>query len=172
MGASISGKTLQVACVYGDLTPRLSARIAPDGLLDVVDVLAVQLRNLQAKLPLDTPVTLLQRDSAALGFMDGTYDQALIFFLLHEQPESVRRRTLAEAVRVVKPGGKIVIIDYHRPSPWHPLAYCMGPLLRRLEPYALDLWRHDISEWLPPGAGQLRKESYFGGLYQKLVITR
>ena len=54
--------------------------------------------------------------------------------MLHEQPESVRRRTLAEAIRVVKPGGKIVIVDYHCPSPWHPLAYCMGSLLRRLEP--------------------------------------
>jgi ubiquinone/menaquinone biosynthesis C-methylase UbiE len=30
--------------------------------------------------------------------------------LLHEQPEHVRRATLSEALRVVKPGGKIVIV--------------------------------------------------------------
>lgn len=172
LGAPITGKTLQVACVYGDLTTRLWDRVAPGGSLDVVDVLAVQLSNLHGKLPAGAPVTLLQRDSAALGIEDGSYDQALLFFLLHEQPEAVRRRTLAEAVRVVKPGGKIVIVDYHRPRPWNPLAHIFKPLLSRLEPYALDLWRHDIGEWLPPGAGRLRKETCFGGLYQKLVIDR
>jgi ubiquinone/menaquinone biosynthesis C-methylase UbiE len=172
LGASVTGKTLQVACVYGDLTTRLSGRIAPGSSLDVVDVLAVQLRNLHRKLPAGAPVTLLQRDSAALGIEDGSYDQALLFFLLHEQPEPVRRRTLAEAVRVVKPGGKIVIVDYHRPRPWNPLAYLFKPLLARLEPYALDLWRHDISEWLPPDAGRLCQETCFGGLYQKAVINR
>ena len=172
LGTSIPGSTLQVACVYGDLTTRLWGRIGAGGALDVVDVLAVQLRNLRRKLPAGAPVQLLLRDAAALGIEDGSYDQALLFFLLHEQPEPVRRRTLAEAVRVVRPGGKIVIMDYHRPRSWNPLAHGFGPLLNRLEPYALDLWRHDISEWLPPGAGRLRKETYFGGLYQKLVIER
>lgn len=172
LGTTIPGRTLQVACVYGDLTTRLWDRVGSDGSLDVVDVLAVQLRNLRRKLPAGAPVQLLQRDSVALGIEDGSYDQALLFFLLHEQPEPVRRQTLAEAVRVVKPGGKIVIVDYHRPRPWNPLAQSFKPLLDWLEPYALDLWRHDISKWLPRDAGFLRKETFFGGLYQKLVIER
>ena len=172
LGVPIAGKTLQVACVYGDLTRCLCEHLAPSGRLDVVDVLAVQLQNLRRKLPHGAPVTLYHRDSAALGFEEGAYDQALLFFLLHEQPESVRRATLAEVVRVVRPGGRIVIVDYHRPHAWHPLAYCFPPLLARLEPYALDLWRHEISEWLPAGAGSLRKQTYFGGLYQKIVVTR
>jgi len=172
LGTTISGRTLQVACVYGDLTERLCERIAADGSLEVVDVLPVQLRNLKRKLSPEAPVTLIHRDSAALGANTASYDQALLFFLLHEQPEAVRRRTLAETVRVVKPGGKIVIVDYHRPRPWHPLAHGFKPLLRRLEPYALDLWREEIREWLPPDAGRLSKTTYFGGLYQKLVIHR
>lgn len=172
LGATIPGRTLQVACVYGDLTTKLWERVGSGGSLDVVDVLAVQLRNLRRKLPAGAPVQLLQRDSVALGIEDGSYDQALLFFLLHEQPEAVRRQTLAEAVRVVKPGGKIVIVDYHRPRPWNPLAHGFRPLLDRLEPFALDLWRHDISKWLPCDAGLLRKETFFGGLYQKLVIER
>ena len=43
LGEALDGKTLQVACVYGDLTQRLAERIAPGGALDVVDVLPVQL---------------------------------------------------------------------------------------------------------------------------------
>jgi len=173
LGKTILGKTLQVACVYGDLTSRLCRRIGMGGVLSVVDVLAVQLRNLLGKLPSGLPVSLFQRDSSALGFEDGAYDQALVFFLLHEQPEVVRRLTLEEVVRVVRPGGRIVIVDYHRPSPWHVLAHIFRPLLGRLEPYALDLWRHEIDEWLPRAAkaGKLIKTTYFGGLYQMLVIT-
>jgi len=172
LGASITGRTLQIACVYGDLTARLCERIPGGGTLDVVDVLPVQLGNLRSKLPASAPVALLQRDSVALGFEDGSYDQALLFFLLHEQPVAVRRHTLAEAVRVVRPGGKVVVVDYHRPAAWHPLSQIFRPVLHRLEPYALDLWRHEIGEWLPSDAGRLSKQTYFGGLYQKLVIHR
>lgn len=174
LGTSLPGLTLQVACVYGDLTSRLCACMTDGGVLDVVDVLEVQLRNLRRKLPGTAPVSLILRDSAALGFEDAKYDRALLFFLLHEQPESVRRRTLAEALRVVKPGGKVVVIDYHKPRWWNPCAHLYRPLLRRLEPFALDLWRREIAEWLPDSVrpAALDKTTYFGGLYQKLVITR
>lgn len=173
-GTQIHGRMLQVACAYGDLTPRLYERIGDGGRLDVIDVLPVQLANLRRKLPQDPRVTLYQRDSAALGFADGCYDHVLLFFLLHEQPESVRRRTLAEACRVVRPGGKIVIIDYHGPRNWNPLRHPLRALLRRLEPYADDLWRNDIEAYLPPDVklSNISKSTYFGGLYQKLVVTR
>jgi ubiquinone/menaquinone biosynthesis C-methylase UbiE len=170
-----SGKTLQVACVYGDLTLRVSERIDKDGgSLDVVDVVPAQLQNLRRKLPSDTKVTLIQHDSTALGFADGSYDRALLYMLLHEQPEAVRRRTLAEVARVVKPGGKIVIIDYHRPRRWHPLRGFLRFILDTLEPFAPDLWDHEISEYLPDDApiASIHKQTYFGGMYQKIVLVR
>lgn len=174
IGRQASGSTLQVACVYGDLTARLRERHADDAALDVIDVLPIQLQNLQRKLAPDSRVSLFQRDSAALGFADGCYDRVLVFFLLHEQPENVRRRTLAEAFRVVKPGGKIIIVDYHRPSRWNPLRRPLQALLRRLEPFADDLWQHDLAFYFPPDfkPTSLRKQTFFGGLYQKIVLTR
>ena len=41
-------------------------------------------------------------------------------------------------MRVVKPGGKIVIVDYALPRWWHPLRYLWRPLLARLEPCVLS----------------------------------
>jgi len=175
MGGDLPGRTLQVACVYGNLTNRLCQQVAASGgSMDIVDVLPIQLRNLRRKLPPDAPATLLTMDSSALDLPDETYDRALLFFLLHEQPRQVRERTLREALRVVKSGGKIVIVDYARPRWWHPLRYLWRPLLARLEPFALDLWRDEITAWLPPqwANRDLRRESFFGGLYQKVVITR
>ena len=111
LGQNIPGKTLQVACVYGDFSTRLVDRIAPRGWLDIVDVLPIQLSNLHKKLAPGARADTFLRNSADLGFADASYDQAILFFLLHEQPEAVRRQTLSEALRVVKPGGKT---GYHR----------------------------------------------------------
>lgn len=174
LGTRVHGRTLQVACVYGDLTLRLRVALAPDAHLQVVDILPIQLRNLVAKLPSDERVTILQGDSSSLTAADASFDQVLLFFLLHEQPEPVRRATLAEAMRVVRPGGKIVIVDYHRPARWHPMRPLVRAVFRELEPYAMDLWRHEIEHFLPAAwsPAAMEKETYFGGLYQKLVLIR
>jgi ubiquinone/menaquinone biosynthesis C-methylase UbiE len=173
-GDVLRGTTLQVACVYGDLTAELSRRVAAGGgRIDIVDVLPMQLENLRGKLPPGAPARLLAMDSADLHLPDASYDRALLFFLLHEQPKHHRERTLSEVFRVVRPGGEIVIVDYALPRWWHPLRYVWRPLLAALEPFALDLWRHEIGHWLPAAArAESRKQSFFGGLYQKVVIRR
>lgn len=174
LGEPISGRTLQVACVYGNLTPRLLQRLAPEASLDVLDILPVQLSNLAKKLPAaDERVHLLQGDSSAIAAEDASYEQVLMFFLLHEQPEAVRRATLAEALRVLKPGGKLVILDYHRPMAWHPLRPLMRLIFQKLEPFAMDLWQHGLDEFLPATsqAQTLSQQSFFGGLYQMRVLT-
>jgi len=173
LGESIPGKTLQVACVYGDFTPRLVQRVPEgQGSLDVVDVLPIQLGNLRRKLSADAPVELLLRDASDLGFADATYERVVLFFLLHEMPLDVRRRTLSEAMRVLKPGGKLVIVDYHRPERWHPLRSVMKFILRNFEPFAMDLWANEVATWLPAGARVESKQTYWAGLYQKLIVTR
>jgi ubiquinone/menaquinone biosynthesis C-methylase UbiE len=174
LGATVSGSTLQVACVYGTLTPHLRERLAPDAHLDVVDILPVQLQNLAAKMPADERVTLVQSDSSCLACADASYDQVMLFFLLHEQPDHIRRKTLAEALRVVKPGGKVVIVDYHRPAKWHLLKPLLGLVFKYLEPYAMALWLQELQAFMPPGTQfqSVRQQTYFGGLYQKLVLVR
>lgn len=172
LGPKLTGRTLQVACVYGDLTECLAQRLAPGSSLDVVDVLPIQLDNLARKLPPGSEVALIHGDSTALDLPTASYDRALVFFLLHEQPEAARRKTLAEALRVVRPGGELVIVDYHGPGRWNPMRLVMAAILRTLEPFAMDLWRHEITEWMPDAANglQITKQTYFGGLYQLLKV--
>ena len=175
LGAPIAGRTLQVACVYGDFSVKLAGRLADGASLDIVDVVAGQLRNVRRKLSPSAAVRLIQRDSASLnGFPDATYDQVILFFLLHEMPADVRQRTLSEALRVLRPGGKLVIVDFHKPTAWNPFRYLYPPMFRLLEPFALDLWRESIEEWLPQDfiPVEITRETLFGGLYQKLVICK
>ncbi|MFP4004577.1 MAG: rhodoquinone biosynthesis methyltransferase RquA [Alphaproteobacteria bacterium] len=166
------GRVLQLACVYGDFSRKLAACLAGDGSLSVVDVAQIQLDNLHRKLGAAESVTLHRQNSAALTFGDGSFDTAVAFFLLHEQPEDVRIRTLREAIRVVRPGGKLVIVDYHRPNTRHPLRPVMPLIFRTLEPFAMDLWRTDVRTWLPSDRRcDIAKETFFGGLYQKITVV-
>lgn len=173
LGTLVTGHLLQIACVYGDFTQTLARRLGPEARLDVIDVAAIQLANLQRKLAPDSRIALHRQDSSRLQFADASFDSTLLFFLLHEQPASVRRASLAEALRVTRPGGKIVIVDYHLPHWGNPLRYLMFAVLKTLEPFALDLWREEIAEFLPAQAkpASLVKTTIFGGLYQKVVIA-
>ena len=85
----------------------------------------------------------------------------------------MRRATITEALRVVKPGRRSVIVDYHRPHPLNPFGLPMTAVLSALEPFALDLWRHEVTEWFPAPRRFLRieKSTMFGGLYQVLKVT-
>jgi ubiquinone/menaquinone biosynthesis C-methylase UbiE len=167
--------TLQIACVYGDFTEEIAANLPDGAQLDVVDVLPIQLHNLKNKLNDTKQINLYQCNSAQLEFADdATYNQAIIFFLLHEQPEETKRATMHEAYRVVKPGGKIIVVDYHRPRAWNPFRYLIHPILHWLEPYALQLWNREIEDMLPTDAStaEIEKKTLFGGLYQRVVIRR
>jgi ubiquinone/menaquinone biosynthesis C-methylase UbiE len=174
LGEELPGSTLQIACVYGDLTSRIAARVPHGGRLDVIDILPVQLANLRDKLPRDAPVQMSLQDSTALAEPDASYDRAVLFFLLHEQPADARARTVAEALRVVKPGGRIVIVDFSPPRWWQPLRYLWLPVLNRIEPFAADLWSGGPETWLAPSPliGKIERQAYFGGMYQRLVLTR
>lgn len=173
MGKTISGRTLQVACVYGNLTPKLAQRHRPDARLDVVDAAPIQLDNLSRKLN-GSKVFLECQDAARLRFDDASFDQVLMFFLLHELPNEARRSAATEALRVLKPGGKLIFVDYHKPVWQHPHRYLMPLVFKTLEPFALDLWRSEIADWISAETPlvSVEKKTYFGGLYQKVVIQK
>ena len=175
LGAELPGRSLLIACAYGDFPVKLAERATlSGGALDVVDVLPVQLDNLRSKLPADTTARMLHMDAGDLAIPDATYDRVVLFFLLHEQPEDYRRRTLAEAFRVARPGAQVVIVDYAQPKWWQPWRYLFRPVLAALEPYALDLWRNAVASYMPEPWASAPKErtSYFGGLYQMIAMRR
>ena len=166
-GDTLPGATLQVACAYGNLSSRLARNVAAGGgTLDIVDVLPVQLQNTRSKLPAGAPVRLLAMNSTQLQLPDCSYDRALLFFLLHEQPANVRPQTLREAFRVVKPGGKVMIVDYAKPRWWQPLRYAWPPFLAALEPFALGLWRESDRH---VGAGRLGKPNRLAAVLRRAL---
>lgn len=172
LGPHLCGRTLQVTCCYGDFTPRLADRVArAGGSLDVIDVLPVQLSALKRKLSPGAPVRTALMDATDLRVPDATYDRTVVFFLLHELPREQRKAAFREVLRVTKPGSEILIVDFGKPARWHPFRYLWLPFLGLLEPFARDLWNHELEELMPEEMGRVRwtaRRHYFGGLFRVL----
>ncbi|MES9960581.1 MAG: rhodoquinone biosynthesis methyltransferase RquA [Sedimenticola sp.] len=165
------GKILQLACVYGDLTEKVASKLSLKGQLDLVDISQSQLDNALAKLGKRQNLNLYRQDTSSLSLPDNKYDVTLLFFLLHEQPENIRRATLSEAIRVTRSGGKIIIVDYHLASAWNPLKYLMEIVFRKLEPFAKGFIAQEVSALLPSDTRvSVEKYTYFGDLYQKIIL--
>ncbi len=95
------------------------------------------------------------------------------FFLLHEMPDPYKRRVIDALLKAVRPGGKVVFIDYHEPHRAHPLKGLMSLIFDLLEPFAKSLWENDIESFAISTVDFVwSKQTYFGGLYQKTIARR
>ena len=162
---------LQSASVYGTFAPNLASHIGPRGSLDVVDVAEVQVMSARRKLR-DHPFATVHH-SNILDFGKRPYDVVCCYFLLHEIPDDYKHKVVNLLLDKVNPGGKVVFVDYHKPRWWHPLKLITSIVFDTLEPYAKTLWRKEIRGFASaPGPFHWRKETCFGGLFQKVVATR
>jgi ubiquinone/menaquinone biosynthesis C-methylase UbiE len=65
-----------------------------------------------ARQKLGESVDLRLGNAAGLPFDDGSFDLVTAVYSLHEMPPTTRAATVQEITRVVKPTGKILIIEY------------------------------------------------------------
>lgn len=162
---------MQTACVYGNFSTDLASHIGPSGRLEVLDVAEVQVRNCQQKMNGSEHVTVRHED--VLYIRDESFDVVCCYFLMHELPDDYKRGVAAGLLDCVRPGGKLVFVDYHKPHWAHPLKPITSLVFDTLEPFAKGLWREEIASFAGNDARfTWRKETYFGDLFQKVVATR
>jgi SAM-dependent methyltransferase len=159
---------LQAASVYGNLSSRLAVQVGAEGFLDIIDVAPLQVAHCRRKLAGYAHVRVRVADATIPGKVG--YDAACCFFLLHEVPDTQKHQIVDALLASVRPGGKVVFVDYHQPARWHPLRPVMSAVFRWLEPYASGLVSRSIMEFAgSPQDFHWRKETRFGGLYQMVV---
>lgn len=74
------------------------------------------LRKARKKIGDLTNVQFIEADAQKMPFGSSSLDATIVSFGLHEMPEEMRNRVLAEIARVPKRDGKIVLIDYEKPK--------------------------------------------------------
>lgn len=168
-------RTLQLTCAYGSLTPTL-ALAANTRELHVMDVANIQLAAARAKLKaISRSAAMARMNAESLGYASNTFDSVVIFFLLHELPTEARERTLGEAIRVLKPGGQLLIAEYGENRGAHPLHRFVPYrwFMEKLEPFLRDFWHSDLHEQLNMLATKQGKQLYaspetslLGGFYR------
>ena len=162
---------LQPASVYGSFAPNLARHVGRDGSLEVVDVAQVQVRSVTRKLAAFPNARV--HHCNILDFGGGPFDVVCCYFLLHEVPDDYKVRIVNWLLEKVEPGGKVVFVDYHKPRWWHPLKLITSIVFDTLEPYAKRLWWNEIRDFSARAERfTWRKETIFGGLFQKVVATR
>lgn len=99
--------------IVGDLgcgTGQVSAAIAPFvERVVAVDGSAAMLQAARRRLQGATNIDLRRGELEALPMDDGRLDAAMVMLVLHHVPEPAR--ALAEVARVLKPGGRAIVVD-------------------------------------------------------------
>ena len=108
-----TGDVLEVAVGTGLNLPHYPAGVALTG-VDLSDGMLDLARRRAADL--GRPVTLLQGDAHALPFDDASFDTTVCTLGLCAIPDA--EAALGEMVRVLRPGGRLVLLDHVAASAW------------------------------------------------------
>jgi len=104
---------LDVAGGTGDLARAFADRVGPRGLVVLSDINEAMLKNGRDRL-LDDGVIVpaLLCDGEALPFANATFDLVSVAFGLRNMTH--KERALAEMARVLKPGGRLLVLEFSK----------------------------------------------------------
>lgn len=108
---------LDVGCGTGSLALVAKRRVGPAGSVRGVDAapeMVAQARAKAAKAKLDVAFEVARAE--ALPFPDASVDVVLGTLMLHHLPSAVRERFAREVRRVLKPGGRVLAVDFEAPA--------------------------------------------------------
>jgi ubiquinone/menaquinone biosynthesis C-methylase UbiE len=137
---------LDVGCGTGVLTRLAATVVGNEGVAIGIDparkMIEVARRN-AAREDSSAQFHLLAMEE--LPYEDGNFDGALASFMLHHLPPEVKRQGLREVYRVLRPGGRLLVVDLDRPRNvlWWLVAW---PLL--LMPMVAENLRGHIPQYL------------------------
>jgi ubiquinone/menaquinone biosynthesis C-methylase UbiE len=108
---------LDVGCGTGTLAVAAKRSVGAAGRVTGVDA-SPEMIELASRKAAREGVDIAFRAAAAerLPFADATFDAVLATLMLHHLPGPVRRECVQEARRVLKPGGRLLAVDFSRPS--------------------------------------------------------
>lgn len=109
---------LDVGCGTGTLAIRAARRVGPTGAVHAIDpspemIARARKKATKAKVEVAFDTATVQ----TLPFPDARFDAVFATWMLHHLPRPAREAAAREIRRVVKPAGRIVVVDFGAPAP-------------------------------------------------------
>jgi len=179
LNPSLEGKrVLQISCAFGNVSEKIAESCSRQGAEELVltDIMQSELDNAERKLKrFGELCTYVKQDATKLDFEDQSFDYVVAFFLPHELPFDKKVKHIEEANRVLKPGGKIVFGEFHKPR--LKILEILGRIYFNIfEPYATEMWDDfDIAKVLEENTGNpyhFEKDTFLFDNFQVLAAKR
>lgn len=175
-------KVAGISCAYGEFFPKLTQQSQVDNLY-LFDIAPIQIKQVKKKIPqqvIDNKCQFFLSDAEHIALLTKSIDTSVLFFLLHELPEAVRANVLAQAIRITKVGGRLVIADYAQFKQNHLFhrSKVYRYVFEKMEPFLADFWRCNLLAELDVQAkaqGRVinltNEQYYFNDFYRLLEFT-
>ncbi|HEY5613950.1 MAG TPA: class I SAM-dependent methyltransferase [Lysobacter sp.] len=169
-------RVLITSCAFGNVIPRVVKAAVQGGAerVLVADIIQNELIHASTKLgKLSGKVEFIEDNATDMKQGDGVVAANIIFFLLHELPHDLKGKALDEAGRMLAPGGKLLLAEFHRPELWV-LRTLSWTYFKVFEPLGLALWdTHDPLNYLEGvGGWTCERTTYFCGNFQVITATK
>jgi SAM-dependent methyltransferase len=148
---SLQGQDVLItSCAFGNVIPRVVEASLGSGAREVkiVDIIGNELLHARGKLlQFDGQGGLPPGRRHSNGHADGFGGRNVLFFLLHELDPEMKRNAIGDAVRLLAPGGKLFLAEFHKPERAAPARTQLAVLqdLRALRPGPLGRAGPDCS---------------------------
>jgi ubiquinone/menaquinone biosynthesis C-methylase UbiE len=121
-GVEAGESVLDIGCGTGTLAIAAAGHVGRHGSVAGIDASKEMIARARRKAArAGIPVAFELAPAERLPFSDGRFDVVLSTLMLHHLPRTTRQQCAREVRRVLKPGGRILVVDFGRPQARHGL---------------------------------------------------
>jgi demethylmenaquinone methyltransferase/2-methoxy-6-polyprenyl-1,4-benzoquinol methylase len=170
-------RILEVCCGTGGATFFISQKAGQGCEIVALDLSSGQLKRAR-KRKYSCPTRFVEGDATNTVFDDDSFDKVFVTHTIHEMRRESRLRTLREAGRVLKPDGKVIVLELDNPPNvwWRLLAgFCFFYWLpgNFETPTRKDMLRHGVdNEVRESGFTNVKKYSTCHSVFQTVIGTK